>query len=127
MLVYAAHQRLADGHSYGAFNVAYGLGSASEKIPYSLSVPSHRLSELQVGPVVGGQLYDKFTIQPIANGRIAKGWMIVNLFDAVAVIACIIYSLFFFGVDPPARRALRSLYKKHAKPSDLPHGGVSEA
>ncbi|KAI0358937.1 MFS general substrate transporter [Trametes cingulata] len=58
------------GHVYGAFNVAYGLGSA-------------------LGPVIGGQLYDHVSSK--------QGWMALNLFNAGLAIVNLIVTVTYFG------------------------------
>ncbi|KAI0735682.1 MFS general substrate transporter [Earliella scabrosa] len=63
------------GHSYGAFNVAYGIGSA-------------------VGPVIGGQLYD----------HVSRGWMVLSLFDLGMVVLSLIVVICFFGERPLLKR-----------------------
>ncbi|RPD81570.1 MFS general substrate transporter [Lentinus tigrinus ALCF2SS1-7] len=65
------------GHTYGAFNVAYGIGSA-------------------VGPVVGGQLYD----------HVKRGWMALSLFDLGMVLFGITIVICFFGERPLLKRAV---------------------
>ncbi|KAI0719113.1 major facilitator superfamily domain-containing protein [Cerioporus squamosus] len=65
------------GHSYGAFNVAYGIGSA-------------------VGPVIGGQLYD----------HIKRGWMALSLFDLGMVLLGIVIVICFFGERPVLKRVV---------------------
>ncbi|KAH9927461.1 MFS general substrate transporter [Epithele typhae] len=71
------------GHSYGAFNIAYGLGSA-------------------VGPVIGGQIYD----------HASNGWMIVNFFDAGLAIAAVVFCVFCFGEEPLSTKIVRRLRKR---------------
>ncbi|KAI0757424.1 MFS general substrate transporter [Daedaleopsis nitida] len=65
------------GHMYGAFNVAYGIGSA-------------------VGPVIGGQLYD----------HISRGWMALSLFDLGLIIVGLVIVLCSFGERPILTRIL---------------------
>ncbi|RDX43975.1 MFS general substrate transporter [Lentinus brumalis] len=65
------------GHSYGAFNVAYGIGSA-------------------VGPVIGGQLYD----------HVGRGWMAISLFDLGMILVGIVIVVCFFGERPVLKRAV---------------------
>ncbi|KIJ51850.1 hypothetical protein M422DRAFT_223517 [Sphaerobolus stellatus SS14] len=58
-------------HVYGAFNMAYGLGSA-------------------VGPLIGGQLYD----------HVENGWAaVMGLSSGICLIAALV--CFFFTDDPP--------------------------
>ncbi|KAI1786300.1 MFS general substrate transporter [Ganoderma leucocontextum] len=64
------------GHVYGAFNIAYGIGSA-------------------VGPVIGGQLYD----------HTSKGWMAIAFFDAAMISVCTFITACFLG-DPTALRSI---------------------
>ncbi|KAL7285847.1 hypothetical protein ACG7TL_000956 [Trametes sanguinea] len=70
------------GHVYGAFNVAYGIGSA-------------------IGPVIGGQLYDH-----IASSR---GWMALCLFNAGLTVVSLIVTLVWFGETAVVRRIARRL------------------
>ncbi|KAI0367508.1 MFS general substrate transporter [Pilatotrama ljubarskyi] len=58
------------GHVYGAFNVAYGIGSA-------------------LGPVIGGQLYDHVSSK--------QGWMALNLFNAGLAVVNLIVTVCYFG------------------------------
>ncbi|TFY70057.1 hypothetical protein EVJ58_g23 [Rhodofomes roseus] len=55
-------------HVYGAFNIAYGIGSA-------------------VGPIIGGQLYDHLT----------RGWMAICLFGAGSALVAMILAITSFG------------------------------
>ncbi|KAI0762569.1 MFS general substrate transporter [Fomes fomentarius] len=71
------------GHTYGAFNVAYGIGSA-------------------IGPVIGGQIYDHAT----------RSWMALNLFDLGMVVTGIIVVLTFFGERPLLNRGILWLRRR---------------
>ncbi|KAM5534344.1 hypothetical protein V8D89_011937 [Ganoderma adspersum] len=64
------------GHVYGAFNIAYGIGSA-------------------VGPVIGGQLYD----------HTSNGWMAISFFDLGMITICTVITACFLG-DPTALRSM---------------------
>ncbi|PIL30877.1 MFS general substrate transporter [Ganoderma sinense ZZ0214-1] len=64
------------GHVYGAFNIAYGIGSA-------------------VGPVIGGQLYD----------HTSNGWMAIAFFDLGMIAACTLITACFLG-DPTVLRTM---------------------
>ncbi|EPS99595.1 hypothetical protein FOMPIDRAFT_1124177 [Fomitopsis schrenkii] len=55
-------------HVYGAFNVAYGIGSA-------------------LGPIIGGQLYD----------HVSRGWMAICLFGAASGLIAIVLAFLSFG------------------------------
>ncbi|KAI0733937.1 MFS general substrate transporter [Fomitopsis betulina] len=55
-------------HVYGAFNIAYGIGSA-------------------LGPIIGGQLYD----------HVSRGWMAICLFGAASALMAIVLSFLAFG------------------------------
>ena len=44
-----------DGHVYGAFNLAYGIGSAGALL-YDYKQDITQLTAIQVGPVVAGQV-----------------------------------------------------------------------
>jgi len=67
-------------HTYGAFNIAYGVGNA-------------------VGPIIGGQLYD----------RVKQGWMILCLLSAGLLTVCLCLAFAFVGADPLLSRLLRSI------------------
>ncbi|KAI0078476.1 MFS general substrate transporter [Panus rudis PR-1116 ss-1] len=77
----AAVSRFYEGigyaHVYGAFNLAYGIGSA-------------------LGPILGGQIYD----------HIHKGWMAICLIAIGLVILCSLLSICFTGNKPVLKRFL---------------------
>ncbi|KAF9458764.1 major facilitator superfamily domain-containing protein [Collybia nuda] len=58
-------------HIYGAFNLAYGIGSVA-------------------GPIAGGQIYD----------HAKHGWMALCLLAASLLVVALILSIFFVGADP---------------------------
>lgn len=60
-----------DAHVYGAFNLAYGIGTT-------------------VGPVVGGQMYD----------HIYKGWLAICLLAVGLLGLCVIVAFFYVGEEP---------------------------
>ncbi|KAH9891124.1 MFS general substrate transporter [Cubamyces lactineus] len=70
------------GHVYGAFNVAYGLGSA-------------------IGPVIGGQLYDHVAPQ--------RGWLELCLFNAALVVVSTFVTLCWFGETAVVKRVVHYL------------------
>ncbi|EJF58463.1 MFS general substrate transporter [Dichomitus squalens LYAD-421 SS1] len=80
------------GHVYGAFNMAYGVGSA-------------------VGPVIGGQLYD----------HVPRGWMAICLFDAGLVVICTFITVCFFG-DPTALRSISTYLRTRRRWSEQRNG-----
>ncbi|KAI0651431.1 MFS general substrate transporter [Trametes meyenii] len=73
-------QGVGYGHVYGAFNVAYGLGSA-------------------IGPVIGGQLYDH-----VASDQ---GWLALCLFNAGMIVVSTVITVIYFGETPAVQRVLR--------------------
>ncbi|KAI0325628.1 MFS general substrate transporter [Cubamyces sp. BRFM 1775] len=75
------------GHVYGAFNVAYGLGSA-------------------IGPVIGGQLYDHVTPK--------QGWLELCLFNAALVVVSTIVTLCWFGETAVVKRVVHYLRRRRS-------------
>ncbi|GLB36542.1 putative MFS general substrate transporter [Lyophyllum shimeji] len=70
-------------HVYGAFNVAYGVGSA-------------------VGPLVGGQIYD----------HAKHGWMALCLLAVGLIVSSLVLALFNTGADPLSGRLKRVLSRR---------------
>ncbi|EGO02763.1 hypothetical protein SERLA73DRAFT_176125 [Serpula lacrymans var. lacrymans S7.3] len=68
-------------HVYGAFNLAFGIGTA-------------------VGPIIGGQIYDK-----------AKhGWTAVCSVTAALIVLCVMLAFCYTGADPLLNRFMRQYY-----------------
>ncbi|KAK0237153.1 major facilitator superfamily domain-containing protein [Armillaria nabsnona] len=67
-------------HVYGAFNLAYGLGTT-------------------VGPVVGGQMYD----------HINKGWLAICLLAVGLLGLSVVVTLFYVGDKPVAQSFIRHI------------------
>ncbi|RDB29583.1 putative MFS-type transporter C18.02 [Hypsizygus marmoreus] len=67
-------------HVYGAFNLAYGIGSA-------------------VGPVAGGQIYD----------HVKHGWTALCLLAAGLLAASLVLGFFYVGANPLSSRLTRYL------------------
>ncbi|KAI0825235.1 MFS general substrate transporter [Trametes gibbosa] len=78
---------LLNGHIYGAFNIAYGLGSA-------------------LGPVIGGQLYDHLSPH--------TGWMALCLFNAALVVVSLAATVGYFGKPTFAQRAMQYMRERNA-------------
>ncbi|KAF5377253.1 hypothetical protein D9615_006365 [Tricholomella constricta] len=70
-------------HVYGAFNIAYGIGSA-------------------VGPIIGGQVYD----------NVKHGWTALCLLAAGMLAGSLVLAFYYTGADPLARRLARSLKRE---------------
>ncbi|EIW86381.1 MFS general substrate transporter [Coniophora puteana RWD-64-598 SS2] len=83
-------------HVYGAFNLAFGFGTA-------------------VGPVMGGQIYD----------RARYGWTAVCSITAALIIICILLAFAFTGADPLLAKFLREV--QHAYQDPRPAKQVVEA
>lgn len=82
-------------HVYGAFNLAYGIGSASKNIllnPYY----TFYIKLLSVGPILGGQLYD----------RLHNGWTAVVGLAAGLMLLATAVAFFFTDEIPVAKRLL---------------------
>ncbi|KAL1952322.1 hypothetical protein VTO73DRAFT_1471 [Trametes versicolor] len=77
------------GHVYGAFNVAYGLGSA-------------------IGPVIGGQLYDHLSPQ--------KGWMALCLFNAGLAGVSLLVTVCYYGETTVMQRLVRHFRNRRVGP-----------
>lgn len=67
-------------HVYGAFNIAYGVGSA-------------------VGPIAGGQIYD----------HVKHGWTALCLLAVGLIALSLVLAFFYTGADPLSRRLRRAL------------------
>lgn len=72
-------------HVYGAFNLAYGVGST-------------------VGPIIGGQVYE----------HLSRGWLALCLLATGLVAVCTLGAFCYLGADPLLQRLIR-LVKKHRK------------
>ncbi|KAG1749671.1 major facilitator superfamily domain-containing protein [Suillus paluster] len=68
-------------HVYGAFNLAFGIGTA-------------------VGPVIGGQIYD----------HAKHGWTAVCCITAALIVICITLAFCYTGADPLLAKVLRHHY-----------------
>ncbi|KAG1841315.1 major facilitator superfamily domain-containing protein [Suillus subalutaceus] len=68
-------------HVYGAFNLAFGIGTA-------------------VGPVIGGQIYD----------RARHGWTVLCCITSALILVCITLAFCYTGVDPLLAKVLRHYY-----------------
>lgn len=79
-------------HVYGAFNLAYGIGSASETFP-SFSIPAVLMPSL-VGPLIGGQLYD----------HVLHGWTAVVGLAAGLMLVAATVAFTYTGEPPLAKR-----------------------
>ncbi|KAI8983350.1 MFS general substrate transporter [Trametes punicea] len=79
------------GHVYGAFNIAYGIGSA-------------------IGPVIGGQLYDH-----IASSR---GWLALCLFNAGLVAVNVTVVVGWFGETTIVRRLASEFRRRRSAQKD---------
>lgn len=97
-----------DGHLYGAFNVAYGLGSARKHLlllsPCLCARYSHPAHE--VGPVIGGQLYDH--LSPY------EGWRALCIFFAALVLVSVVITASYYGSPTYAHRAMEYIRKRRA-------------
>jgi len=82
-------------HIYGALNIAYGVGSA-------------------VGPVLGGQIYD----------RVEQGWMVLCLLSAGLLTVCFCLSFGFVGTDPLLSRLLRRIRSRKDNAEDTASVGA---
>ncbi|KAH7929365.1 MFS general substrate transporter [Leucogyrophana mollusca] len=71
-------QGVGYAHVYGAFNLAFGVGTA-------------------VGPVLGGQIYDRAT----------HGWTAVCCITAALIVICILLAFCYTGADPLLAKVLR--------------------
>jgi len=65
-------------HVYGAFNLAFGIGTA-------------------VGPILGGQIYD----------RARHGWTAVCCITAALIMLCIMLAFCYTGTDPLLSKVMR--------------------
>ncbi|KAF9015431.1 MFS general substrate transporter [Cyathus striatus] len=85
----AATSRQIEGvgyaHVYGAFNLAYGIGNA-------------------VGPVVGGQLYD----------RVKHGWTALCLLSAALLVACVIPTFCITGDETVLKKWIHRKPETHS-------------
>ncbi|KIJ68771.1 hypothetical protein HYDPIDRAFT_107017 [Hydnomerulius pinastri MD-312] len=86
-------QGVGYAHVYGAFNLAFGIGTA-------------------VGPVLGGQIYD----------RARHGWTAVCCITAALIVVCIMLAFCYTGADPLLVKVLRqynlSQVELEMKPKD---------
>jgi len=71
---------VSDAHLYAAYNLAYGTGST-------------------IGPIVGGQMYD----------RLDQGWLAVSLFAAGLMATAAAVAVAFIGKRPLLGRLLEGL------------------
>ncbi|KAF8060998.1 MFS general substrate transporter [Lyophyllum atratum] len=67
-------------HVYGAFNIAYGVGSA-------------------IGPIMGGQIYD----------HVKHGWTALCLLSTGLIVVSLILTFFYTGANPLSGRLRRTL------------------
>ncbi|KAI0761685.1 MFS general substrate transporter [Trametes elegans] len=88
------------GHVYGAFNVAYGLGSA-------------------LGPVIGGQLYD--------HVESSKGWLALCVFNAALVVVSVAVTVLWYGETTAVQRLMRVLRRRRLTQKDSGNAGPAEA
>ena len=110
----------ADGHVYGAFNIAYGIGSAGSWVqhsrrrlppsnlypqPCSSSWPSHRWS---------GKPHTRLVAMPAETwahayfqlyDHTSNGWMTIAFLDLGLIAICTVITACFFG-DPTALRSM---------------------
>ncbi|PCH33242.1 MFS general substrate transporter [Wolfiporia cocos MD-104 SS10] len=70
-------------HVYGAFNMAYGVGSA-------------------LGPIIGGQMYD----------HLDRGWMAICLFGTGLIVASMILTFAYFEDKPMLNRLVARIRRK---------------
>jgi len=82
-------------HTYGAFNLAYGVGNA-------------------VGPIIGGQLYD----------RVKQGWMVICLLAAGMLTVCLCLAFCYVGTDPLLSRLLRRIRTRKGNGVDVRSNGA---
>ncbi|KAG2045226.1 major facilitator superfamily domain-containing protein [Suillus americanus] len=68
-------------HVYGAFNLAFGIGTA-------------------VGPVIGGQIYD----------RARHGWTALCCITSALIVICVTLAFCYTGADPLLAKVLRHHY-----------------
>ncbi|KAG0697793.1 major facilitator superfamily domain-containing protein [Suillus ampliporus] len=83
-------------HVYGAFNLAFGIGTA-------------------VGPVIGGQIYD----------RAKHGWTAVCCITAALIVICVTLAFCYTGADPLLSKVLRQHYPLdpiHKRPDEESSG-----
>lgn len=83
-------------HVYGAFNLAFGIGTA-------------------VGPVIGGQIYD----------RAKHGWTAVCCITAALIVICVTLAFCYTGADPLLSKILRHHYPLdpiHKRPDEESSG-----
>ncbi|KAG1769646.1 major facilitator superfamily domain-containing protein [Suillus occidentalis] len=72
-------------HVYGAFNLAFGIGTA-------------------VGPVIGGQIYD----------RARHGWTALCCITAALIVICVTLAFCYTGANPLLAKVLRHHYPVYA-------------
>ncbi|KAF9229686.1 MFS general substrate transporter [Gyrodon lividus] len=71
-------QGVGYAHVYGAFNLAFGIGTA-------------------VGPILGGQIY----------GRARHGWTALCCITAALIVLCIVLAFCYTGADPLLAKVMR--------------------
>ncbi|KAI6045153.1 MFS general substrate transporter [Pisolithus marmoratus] len=71
-------QGVGYAHVYGAFNLAFGIGTA-------------------VGPVIGGQIYD----------HVRSGWTALCVITAALIVLCIMLAFCYTGPDPLLSKVFR--------------------
>ncbi|KAG1716792.1 hypothetical protein ID866_390 [Astraeus odoratus] len=71
-------QGVGYAHVYGAFNLAFGIGTA-------------------LGPIVGGQIYD----------HVPHGWTALCLITAALILICVALAFCYTGSDPLLSKAIR--------------------
>ncbi|OAX43593.1 MFS general substrate transporter [Rhizopogon vinicolor AM-OR11-026] len=85
-------------HVYGAFNLAFGIGTA-------------------VGPVIGGQMYD----------HAKHGWTAVCCITAALIVICITLAFCYTGADPLLAKIMRQQYPLVVKKPDEESTSHSDA
>jgi len=83
-------------HVYGAFNMAYGVGSAC-KISLKRALRCLTPFFFLVGPLIGGQFYD----------HVRNGWPAVMGFVAGMSLVASVLCFFFIDEAPVAKRLLK--------------------
>lgn len=88
-----------DGHVYGAFQLAYGIGSAGKLFLIS-SVD--KVSSVKAGPIIGGQVYE----------HVELGWLTICVLSIGLFIVCTGLAVSCIGEEPLLARALRRHKKR---------------
>lgn len=83
-----------DAHCYGAFNLAYGVGSAG---PLRFGTANLDPEIITVGPLMGGQIYD----------HLGNGWVVICVVSAGITLVGLLMTAFFMGEPTAVRQIMR--------------------